>query len=127
MNLQYIAGGLAIFFITLAIYKAISQKANKRAAAAKSLSQSKAGQEPTVSLHNPYPNGEPAPGTPPPSNQPSTPPSQPSVPAQTPQPQPEPAKNAPASIPNAAFVPPQPPASAAPQVPPPPEQIYKWN
>jgi hypothetical protein len=64
INIQYIAGGLALFFITIAIYKALSQKASKRAAAARSLAQSHEGQELTVSFHDPFSNGAKPPATP---------------------------------------------------------------
>ncbi len=66
-NLNYIAGALALFFLTLAVYQALSRKAEKRAAAAKSLAQSAKGQDPNVSFHNPYPDGAPIPEAPPPS------------------------------------------------------------
>ncbi len=115
-NVQYIAGALALFFITLAVYKAISQKASKRASAAKSLSQSHVGQEPEVSLHNPYPNGAPIPEAPPPSDE------QPRHP--TPSPTPMPAAQAVPAQAAAATPAPDPAASSAPTSP---EQIYKWN
>ena len=116
-NVQYIAGVLALFFITLAVYKAISQRASKRASAAKSLSQSRVGQEPTVSLHNPYPNGVPIPEAPTPSDE------QPQPPTLTP----TAASAAPATSPTAPT-----PAATTPPAPDPgaptsPEQIYKWN
>ena len=117
-NVQYIAGALALFFITLAVYKAISQKASKRASAAKSLSQSRVGQEPEVSLHNPYPNGAPIPEAPPPSNE------QPQPPPPTPTPAPA-AQAAPAPV--VAVAAPPPPDPSAPSAPDSPEQIYKWN
>ena len=121
-NVQYIAGALALFFITLAVYKAISQKANKRASAAKSLAQSRVGQEPEVSLHNPYPNGVPIPEAPPPSNEQP----RPQPPAPTPPPAVPAASAAPAAP--APVPPPQPaPEPAAPSAPTSPEQIYKWN
>ena len=115
-NVQYIAGALALFFITLAVYKAISQKASKRASAAKSISQSHVGQEPEVMLHNPYPNGAPIPEAPTPSDE------QPRHPTPAPTPTPA-AQTAPAQ---AAATPPttEPAASSAPTSP---EQIYKWN
>ncbi len=119
-NVQYIAGALALFFITLAVYKAISQKANKRASAAKSLAQSRVGQEPTVSLHNPYPNGAPVPEAPPPPNEQPQPPTPPPAPAPV---VPAPAPTAPAPV--AATKPA--PEPAAPPAPTSPEQIYKWN
>lgn len=124
MNLQYIAGGLAIFFITLAVYKALSQRAIKRAAAAKSLAQSRAGQDVNVSLHNPYPNGAPIPEAPPPSYaNPS--PQPPAPPAPVNPPPPAPVQTAPISNPPPPSM--QPQATAEPSVQPPPEQIYKWN
>ena len=112
LNLQYIAGGLAIFFITLAVDKGLSQKASKRESAAKSLAQSHVGQEDNVSLHNPFPGAQvPAP---PPSAAPPQPPPQPAA--------------APVA---AAPAPSQPPAPATfpapPAAPPPQEEIYKWN
>ena len=115
-NVQYIAGVLALFFITLAVYKAISQKASKRASAAKSLSQSRVGQEPEVSLHNPYPKGAPIPEAPPPSDDQPRP--------QTPPPTPAPASQPPPAQAAATTPDPDPAASAAPTSP---EQIYKWN
>ena len=128
-NFQYIAGGLALFFITLAVYKAVTQNAHKRAAAAKSLSNNKAGQnsDSNVSFHNPYPNGAPVPEAP----QPSGDKPQPSPPA----PPPEPANHAPAqakppympAAPHPAAVQQPAPAPATPQAPTSPEQIYKWN
>jgi cytoskeletal protein RodZ len=112
LNLQYIAGGLAIFFITLAIYKGLSQKASKRESAAKSLEQSHVGQEPEVSLHNPF-SGASVPEAPPPAENTQPPPPPPSAPV----------ASAPAPY--------QPPASATPPATPPtpptPEEIYKWN
>ena len=122
LNLQYIAGGLAIFFITLAVYKGLSQKASKRESAAKSLEQSHVGQEPkdpNVSLHNPFP-GAAAPAAQPPAG--NGQPTQTSAAAQSPA--------APAATAPATYHPP-PPALPATPVPPPtpptPEEIYKWN
>ena len=120
LNLQYIAGGLAIFFITLAVYKGLSQKASKRESAAKSLEQSHVGQEPkdpNVSLHNPF-SASTAPNP------------QPSSENQQPTPPPEAAQ--PAAVPVAAapitYQPPSTPAPpATPAAPPTPEEIYKWN
>ena len=119
-NIQYIAGALALFFITLAVYKALSQKANKRAAAARSLAQSRVGQEPTVSLHNPYPNGAPTPEAPSPPAAKAEPPTPPPTPAPT-APATAPAIPAPVAAPHPA------PEPAAPSAPTSPEQIYKWN
>jgi hypothetical protein len=116
-NIQYIAGGLALFFISIAVYKWLSQKASKNASAAKSLEQSHVGQDSGVEFHNPFPNGAPIPMAPPPSDE---------------KPQPPPAP--PAAAPAAAQAAPAPAASsdkisrqAAPPAPTPPEQIYKWN
>ena len=109
-NLQYIAGGLAIFFLTLAVYKGLSRKASKRESAAKSLAQSHVGQDENVSLHNPFPG--------------ATVPQAPS-PAATPQPPPPPAAAPVAATP----APNQPQATppVPPSAPPTPEEIYKWN
>ncbi len=119
-KVQIIAGILALFFITIAVYKGLSQKASKRASAAKSLAQSRVGQEPEVSLHNPYPNGAPTPEAPPPSDEQPRPPTPPPSPTPVP---PAPAPTAPAQ---AAATPPA-PEPAAPSAPASPEQIYKWN
>ena len=128
-NIQYIAGGLALFFITLAVYNWLSRSASKRASAAKSLAQSKEGQEPTVSLHNPYPNGAPIPQAPKASDEKPQPPPAPPVPSPTPPAQPPSPVPAPAAPPATAAVPSrQPPVStAATAAPASPEQIYKWN
>lgn len=113
-NLNYIAGALALFFLTLAVYKALSQKADKRAAAAKSLAQSSQGQDPNVSFHNPYPNGTPSPEAPPPSA-----PEQ--KPAETQSP-PRDQSTAPSTPTTAASS--VPAASASTSLP---EDLYKWN
>ncbi len=107
-NLQYIFTGLAIFFLTLAVYKGLSRKAAKRESAAKSLAQSHVGQDDNVSLHNPFSGASAT----------EAPPS-----AATPQPSQPPAA-APAA-PAAAPAPATP--SATPSAPPAQEEIYKWN
>ncbi len=126
-NIQYIAGALALFFITLAVYKWLSRSASKRASASKSLEQSKAGQEPTVSLHNPYPNGAPIQEAPQPSvqkpEQPAPPPAP--APAPAPVPQPAPAQTQAAPYLHTAIA--SEPAQNMPAAPTSPEQIYKWN
>ena len=117
INIQHIAGGLALFFITIAIYKALSQKASKRAAAARSIAQSHEGQEPLVSLHDPFSSGVQPPGAPGPSGVPP-PPSAAAIP------------KAPAPVPAVAQTPSQgrpQQAQAATTGHPEPEQIYKWN
>ena len=125
-NIQYIAGILALFFITLAVYKWLTRSAQKRASATKSLEQSKAGQGPTVSLHNPYPNGAPPPEAPRPSDEkPQQPPSPTPAPTPPPAPQPAPAPTQTAPYLNPATA--SKPAQAAPAAPASPEQIYKWN
>lgn len=117
INIQYIAGGLALFFITIAIYKALSQKASKRAAAARSIAQSHEGQEPLVSLHDPFSSGVQPPEAPGPSSA-APPPSAAAIP------------KAPAPVPAVAQTPSQgrpQQAQAATTGHPEPEQIYKWN
>lgn len=109
LNLQYIFGCLAIFFLTLAVYKGLSRRAAKRESAAKSLAQSHVGQDDNVSLHNPF-SGASAPEAPP-----SAAPSQPSQPPAT----------APVAAPAAAPAPATP--FATPSAPPAEEEIYKWN
>ncbi len=127
LNLQYIAGGLAIFFITLAVYKGLSQKASKRESAAKSLEQSHVGQDPkdsNVSLHNPFP-GATVPSAPSqPDNQqpPGAAQAAPSPSTTAPTYQPPPTLSSPAAP--ATHVPPVP---VTPPAPPTPEEIYKWN
>ena len=117
-NINYIAGALALFFITLAVYKALSQKAVKRAAAAKSLAQSAMGQASTVSLHNPYPNGAPIPEAPLPSDteqKPDAPPSSQATP-----------RDQSSAFPSTPT--PEPPSSVvSPPSTPLPEDLYKWN
>ena len=111
-NLQYIAGGLAIFFLTLAVYKGLSRKASKRESAAKSLAQSHVGQDENVSLHNPFPGA-------------TVPQAQAPSPAATPQP-----LTPPAAAPVAATPAPNQPQATPPvppSAPPTPEEIYKWN
>lgn len=126
-NIQYIAGILALFFITLAVYKWLTRSAQKRASATKSLEQSKAGQEPTVSLHNPYPNGAPAPAVPQPSGQRPEQPTQQPTPAPAPAPVPQPAPAQTQAAPYLNTVTASKPAQATPAAPTSPEQIYKWN
>ena len=57
MNLQIVAGILAIFFLTVAVAKSIAKAAAKREALRKSAERSGAGA--SVSLHNPYPGKGP--------------------------------------------------------------------
>ena len=129
-NIQFIASILGLFFITLAVYKAMTQRAHRRASEAKSLAQSHVGQEPEVSLHNPYPKGAPTPSDQKPPSPPPPPPPPPPAPAPAPAPAPVPQRqqapiqtqSAPATAPVAPSVPEQSPAP-----PPSPEQIYKWN
>ena len=113
-NLNYIAGALALFFITLAVYKALSQKAHKRAAAAKSLAQSGMGKDSNVSFHNPYPNGTPIPEAPPPSDAEQKPIDTPSTPRDQ--------SVTPSTPPPVAS--PSPATSASTPLP---EDLYKWN
>ncbi len=133
-NVENIAGALGLFFLTLAVYKWLSRSASKRASAAKSLEQSKTGQGPTVSLHNPYPNGAPIPEAPQPSDpKPEQPPAPAPTPASAPAPvqQPTPAQT-PAPTPAAPYSTVTASKHAqgtpvAPAAPASPEQIYKWN
>ena len=118
LNIQFIAGGLALFFITIAVYKWLSQKASKSASAAKSLEQSHVGQDPEVSLHNPFPNGAPIPVPPPPSDEKPQPPKPETTAA-------APAADQATPAPDASSAPIS--GQAAPPAPTPPEQIYKWN
>ena len=124
MKIQFIALALGLFFIILATYKALSQKASKRASAAKSLAQSKVGQDPNVSLYNPFPNS-PLPEAPrPPDAAPQTPP-------QTPPPAAANASAPPPAAAHASAPPPDAVHAPAPPTPPPvtptPEEVYKWN
>lgn len=110
MNLQIVAGILAIFFLTVAVAKSIAKAAAKREALRKSAERSGAGA--SVSLHNPYPGKGPE-----------------VEPAEEAPAEDAPAVSAPADVAPAvkAQQPETHPIPAATTQLPPHDSIYKWN